>query len=91
MYNWRLNILSNDAKRMFANVVEDFIPYPGLALRGYIADHEVKVSAVVYDKASKLFRISLAWMSAEPADSNQLTQLGWQKLVVQQQPAQAQY
>jgi len=84
MYRWKLNILANDAKRMFAEIEEAFIPYPGLALRGYIGDHEVKVNAVVYDRNSKLFRVALSWMSADLPDSAELMHYGWQKLVVQQ-------
>jgi len=84
MYEWRLNILSNDAKRMVAAVEEEFIPYPGMALRGYIGDHEVKINAVVYDRNTKSFKVALAWMSADIPDSLELQQYGWQKLVVQQ-------
>ncbi len=87
-YKWKLNILSNDAKRMFAVVEEDFIPYPGMALRGYIGDEEVKVNAVVFDRSIKTFRVGLSWMGIEVPDSTAMVQMGWQKLVAQppQQP-----
>lgn len=80
MHQWKLNILSNDAKRMYSTVSEEFIPYPGMALRGYIEDHEVKVSAVVYHRASKVFHISLAWMSIDPMLSEAMLENGWEKL-----------
>lgn len=88
-YKWRLNILSNDAKRMFANVQEEFIPYPGMALRGYIGNEEVKVNAVVYDRSQQNFKVALSWMGMDVPDSVVMMQMGWEKLAVPQAPPAA--
>jgi hypothetical protein len=62
-----------------------------MALRGYMGDHEVKVNAVVHDRKATMFRVALAWMSADLPDSNELQHCGWQKIAVPQQAQPPQY
>ena len=77
-FKWRMQAMSNDGKRMFKETNEDFFPVPGLALRGYAGNHEIKVNGVVWDKAAELVRVATVIMTLELPDSNELSQSGWQ-------------
>jgi hypothetical protein len=77
-YKWRMQAMSNDGKRMFRDTDEDFFPYPGLALRGYAGNHEIKANGIVWDKSSGTVKIAAVIMTLELPDSNELAQFGWQ-------------
>ena len=77
-FKWRMQAISNDGKRMYKEVVEEFFPYLGLALRGYVGSHEMKVSNVVWDGSVRLARISTVIMSEVLPDSKEFEELGWQ-------------
>lgn len=78
MFTWRMQALSNDGKRMFLETNEEFFPIPGLALRGYAGDHEIKVNGVVWDRKDKRVKIAAVIMTMELPDSSELAQHGWQ-------------
>lgn len=77
-FKWRMQSFSNDGKTMYKDVTEEFFPYLGLALRGYVGNHEMKISNVVWDKNVELVKVSTVIMSNQLPHSNEFIELGWQ-------------
>lgn len=77
-FKWRMQALSNDGRQMYRDTGEDFFPIPGLALRGYAGNHEIKVNGIVWDKSSETVKIAAVIMTLELPDSTELAQSGWQ-------------
>lgn len=84
-FKWRMQVMSNDGKRLFKESEEDFFPSPGLALRGYAGNHEIKVNGIVWDKLAELVRIAAVIMTLELPDSDELIKTGWQVIALPKQ------
>jgi hypothetical protein len=46
-FKWRIQAISNDCNRMSKETAEEFFPVPGLSLRGYAGNREIKINVVV--------------------------------------------
>lgn len=76
--NWKLLLLSNDLKRMYMDVKENFCPQLGMGIRGFTPDEsEVKISGLYYDVTNKVFLINLSWTSIDVPESDILKKIGW--------------